>query len=64
MKMWSVQLEATYWTDDVFTGTYDECVEYCESNGYEIDGETARLAEIEVNEDGMSTYCYQIVEEA
>lgn len=62
MKTWSVQLEGTLWTDDTFNGTFEECVEYCKDNGYKI-GAGARLAEIEVNEDGCATYTYQIVEE-
>lgn len=56
MKKWSVELEANTWNDDTFTGTFNECVEYCKSHDYKIDGVEARLAEINT-EDG---YCYQI----
>ena len=45
MKTWSVQLEGTLWTDDTYNGTFEECVEYCKNNGYQI-GAGARLAEI------------------
>lgn len=51
MKTWSVQLEGTLWTDDTYNGTFEECVEYCKNNGYQI-GAGARLAEIEVREKG------------
>ena len=62
MKIWSVELEANSWDDDLFNGTYEECIEYCQKNDYTI-GNGARLAEIEVDEDGCWTYCYQIVDE-
>lgn len=59
MRTWSVELEANSWMDDTFNGTFDECVEYCQKNGYEINGEEVRLAEINT-EDG---FCYSIVDE-
>ena len=57
MKTWSVELRDNLWNDDTYTGTFDECVAYCDKNGYDIDGEEARIAEID-SEDG---YCYHIV---
>ncbi len=63
MKKWSVELEANSWNDDTFNGTYEECIAYCKENDYTIDGETARLAEIEVDDDGCVSYTYDIVEE-
>jgi len=50
-EIWSVELEATLWTDDTFNGTYDECVEWCRKNDYKIDGEEARLARLLVEGD-------------
>lgn len=61
-KMWSVELEENYYTDDVFNGTYEECIEYCEKNGYEIGSDT-RLAKILVDEDGCVVECLEIVDE-
>lgn len=58
-KVWSVELEANMWNDDTFTGTFEECVEYCNEYDYKVDGVEARIAEIDT-EDG---FCYQIVEE-
>ena len=49
MMTWSVELKDNSWNDDTFNGTYEECIKYCEDNDYTIDGETARLAEIEVD---------------
>ena len=63
MKVWSVELACNNRNNDTFDGTFEECVEYCKENDYVIDGKSARLAEIEVDEDGCWTYCYDIVEE-
>lgn len=57
MKIWSVELRDNLWNDDTYTGTFEECIAYCDQNGYDIDGEEARIAEID-SEDG---YCYHIV---
>ena len=61
--MWSVETEANSWNDDEFNGTFDECVQYCKANDYKIDGEFARLAEIEVDERGCVIDTYRIVED-
>ena len=63
MKLWSVETEANSWNDDEFNGTFDECVQYCKVNDYKIDGEFARLAEIEVDERGCVIDTYRIVED-
>lgn len=63
MKLWSVELDANSWNDDLFNGTYDECVQYCEEHNYKIDGEECRLAEIEVDERGCVVDTYNIVTE-
>lgn len=62
-KIWSVELETTLWNDESFNGTFSECVEYCEKQGYKIDGEEARLAELLIDEEGISLETLQIVEE-
>ncbi len=64
MMTWSVELKDNSWNDDTFNGTYEECIKYCEDNDYTIDGETARLAEIEVDANtGCVIYVYDIIEE-
>lgn len=55
---WSVELEATGFTDDTFNGTYDECIQYCEENDYKL-GRDARLVEI-LTEDGIVIECLNI----
>lgn len=63
MKTWSVEKESNSWMDDTFNGSFEECVEYCKSHSLDINGEEARLAEVEIDEDGCVTYCYDIIEE-
>lgn len=61
-KMWSVELESSYYTDDIFNGSFEECVEYCKDHNYEI-GTEARIAEILVDEDGCVVETLNIIEE-
>lgn len=63
-RLWSVEHEANSWNDDMFNGTYSECVEYCKKHDYKIDGVECRLAEIEVDEAGCVIDTYDIVNEA
>lgn len=58
MRTFSVQIENNDYNDDMFNGTFDECVEYI--NEYYPDDETARIAEIEV-ENNVATYTYDII---
>lgn len=44
--MYSVEMKSTYWSDDLFVGSLDDCFEYCEKMGYVVDGEECRIAEI------------------
>ena len=60
--MWSVELKESFYSDDIFNGTYEECIEYCEKNRYEI-GDDARLANILVDDDGCVVECIDIIEE-
>lgn len=61
--LWSVELEANSWEDDLFNGTFDECVKYCEEYDYTIDGKEARLVKILVDEDGCVLEALEIVNE-
>ncbi|MCM1039842.1 MAG: hypothetical protein NC434_11010 [Ruminococcus sp.] len=63
MRTWSVEHEANSWNDDLFNGTYDECIAYCNEKGYKIDGVECRLAEVEVDERGSVIDTYSIVDE-
>ena len=63
MRTYSVEIEATGYEDDLFNGTFEECVKYCEEHDYTKENSNVRIAEIEVDEDGCCTYCYDIIEE-
>lgn len=62
-RLWSVEHEANSWNDDMFNGTFQECVEYCKEHDYKIDGVECRLAEIELDKVGCVIYTYNIVNE-
>ena len=59
--LWSVEVESNMWEDDLFNGTYEECIQYCKEQGYKIDGKEARLAEILVDEKGTVIETLEIV---
>lgn len=63
MRLWSVEHETNSWADDMFNGTYEECMVYCREHGYKIDGEECRLAEVELDERGCVIDTYDIVNE-
>ena len=50
------------YTDDIFNGTYVECVKYCNDHDYKI-GQDARLANILVDDDGCIVEWIDIVDE-
>lgn len=50
-EMWSVQVEANGFEDDLFNGTFEECKEYAEMHNYSLDGEDARLAKLLIEDD-------------
>lgn len=61
--VWSVELESNSWDDDLFNGTFEECVKYCEERDYKIDGEEARLAKLQLDESRYVVECLEIVNE-
>lgn len=63
MRTYSVEIEPNGYEDDLFNGTFEECVEYCKENDYTQENSDARIAEIEVDKDGSCTYCYSIITE-
>lgn len=62
-KMWSVQTESNSWNDDLFNGTYNQCVKYCKEHDYKIDGSECRLAEIVIDKRGCVVDTLRIVDE-
>lgn len=51
-KIWSVETEFNCWNNDLFNGTLEECIKYCEDYDIELDNENARIAYILVDEFG------------
>ena len=63
MRTYSVQIEENSYNDDLFNGTFNECVDYIKKNGYTREENDARIAEIEVDENGTVTFTHDIITE-
>lgn len=53
MLTFSVQIEPNAYADDLFIGSYYDCVDYCCANGYYGDNVDARICKIEVDDNGI-----------
>lgn len=51
-KTWSVETEENSWSDDLFNGTLEECIEYCKDKDIKVDGENARIMKVCLDENG------------
>lgn len=51
-KTWSVETEENSWSDDLFNGTLEECIEYCKDKNIKVDGKNARIMKICIDENG------------
>ncbi len=63
MKTYSVEIEQTEYADDMFVGTFEECVDYIKKEGYNREDNDVRIAEIELDEKGCVDYTYHIITE-
>lgn len=63
MRTYSVQIEGNSYDDDLFNGTFEECVDYIDHQGYTREENDVRIAEIEVDDKGTVTYTYDIITE-
>lgn len=63
MRTYSVQIEENSYDDDLFNGTFEECVDYIDQQGYTREENDVRIAEIEVDDKGTVTYTYDIITE-
>lgn len=50
-ETYSVEIEQNSYMDDLFNGTYDECVEYIRKNDYTREENDVRIAKIAIDED-------------
>ena len=62
-ETYSVEIEQNSYMDDLFNGTYDECVEYIEKNEYTREENDVRIAKISVDEDGCVAETLEIITE-
>ena len=63
MRTYSVQIEENSYDDDLFNGTFEECVDDINRQGYTREENDVRIAEIEVDDKGTVTYTYDIITE-
>lgn len=61
--IYSVEIEANSYNDDLFNGTLEECREYIRQNGYTSEQDGARIALVEVDERGTVTFTRDIITE-
>lgn len=59
--IYSVEIEPTGYTDDLFNGTLDECIEYIKAHGYTGADDGARIAKIQLDEDGTVSSTLDII---
>lgn len=60
---YSVEIEQTMYADDLFNGTFEECVEYINEKGYTREENDVRIAKILVDEDNTVAECLELITE-
>lgn len=60
---YSVQMVQNSYNDDLFNGTFEECVEYINAHGYTREENDVRIAKIEVDSDGTVAETLEIITE-
>lgn len=63
MRTYSVLIEQNAYDDDLFNGSFKECVDFINECGYTREDNDVKIAEIEVGEDGCAIYTYDIITE-
>ena len=61
--IYSVEIKDTMYTDDIFNGSFEECVEYINENEYTKEENDVRIAKIIVDEDNTVIECVEIITE-
>lgn len=62
-ETYSVEIEQNSYMDDLFNGTYEECVEYIAESGYSREENDVRIAKIAVDEDECVVETLEIITE-
>ena len=60
---YSVEIKDTMYTDDIFNGSFEECVEYIKENEYTREENDVRIAKILVDDDNTVAECLEIITE-
>ena len=60
---YSVEIKDTMYTDDIFNGSFEECVEYIKENEYTKEENDVRIAKVLVDEDNTVIECVEIITE-
>lgn len=61
--IYSVEIKDTMYTDDIFNGSFEECVEYINKNEYTKEKNDVRIAKVIVDEDNTVIECVEIITE-
>ena len=61
--IYSVEIKDTMYTDDIFNGSFEECVEYIKENEYTKEENDVRIAKVIVDEDNTVIECVEIITE-
>jgi len=60
---YSVETEPSSYMDDLFNGTFEECIEYCKEHDYTPENCGARIAKILVDDEGSVAETLDIIED-
>ena len=60
---YSVEIKDTMYTDDIFNGSFEECVEYINENEYTKEENDVRIAKVIIDEDNSVIECVEIITE-
>lgn len=61
--IYSVEIKDTMYTDDIFNGSFEECVEYINENDYTKEENDVRIAKVIIDEDNTVIECVEIITE-
>ena len=60
---YSVEIEQTMYADDLFNGSFEECIEYIKEKELTKEENDVRIAKILVDEDNTVAECLEIITE-
>ena len=60
---YSVEIKDTMYTDDIFNGSFEECVECIKEKGYTKEENDVRIAKVIIDEDNTVIECVEIITE-